>query len=114
MLGEPLVSGVEILRQPSVDPHAMVLWHQVLAASHECLVLETEPRGIQRHVRWDAPQLHWNASVHALQLIETVQATQHVNTEVHTTLAVEHTDLVCADWSHGPALAVHDATERCS
>ena len=28
------------------------------------------------------------ASVHALHLIESVQATQHVNAEVHTTLAV--------------------------
>ena len=58
------------------------------------LVLEAEPRWIQRHIRWDAPQLHWGASARALQLIETVQATQHVNAEVHTTLAVHHADLV--------------------
>ena len=80
-----------------------MLRRQLLAASDECLVLEAEPRGIHRQVLWDAPQLHWNASAHALQLVETVQATQHVNAEVHTTLAVHHTDLVRADWSHGPA-----------
>ena len=40
-----------------------------------------EPRGIQRRVIWDALQLHWNACAHTLQLIETVQATQHVNAE---------------------------------
>ena len=39
---------------------------------------------------------------------------QHVNAEVHTTLAVHHTDLVRADWSDGPALAAHDAMKRCS
>ena len=79
VLGESLVSGGEVFRHPSVDPHALVLRHQLLAASHESLVLEAEPRRIQCHVFWDPPQLHWNASVHALHLIESVQATQHVN-----------------------------------
>ena len=32
--------------------------------------------------------------------------------EVHTTLAVHETDLVRADWSHGPVLAAHDAMKR--
>ena len=86
--GEPLVSGGEVFRHPSVDPHTLVLRHQLLAASHESLVLEAEPRWIQCHVIWDAPQIHWNASVHALQLIETVRATQRVNAEIHVTVAV--------------------------
>ena len=88
VLGEPLVSGGEVFRHPLVDPHALVLRHQLLAASHESLVLEAEPRWIQCHVIRDALQLHWNASVHTLHLIETVQATQHVNPEVHTWLCM--------------------------
>ena len=49
--------------------------------------------GSNAHVRWDTPQLHWDASVNALQLVEAMQVTQHVNAEVRTTRAVHHTDL---------------------
>ena len=49
--------------------------------------------GSNAHVRWDTPQLHWDASVNAWQLVEAMQVTQHVNAEVHTTRAVHHTDL---------------------
>ena len=42
---------------------------------------------VPRH-DWDAPRFDWNVSVRALQLVETVQGTQHVNAEANTTLAV--------------------------
>ena len=47
-------------------------WHVFFAPRHD----------------WNAPRFDWNVSVRALQMVETVQGTQHVNAEVHTTLAV--------------------------
>ena len=73
------------MRLSSVRFRPTVCGSNLLRESRSLVAAKFFQSPLSIHTRWCRPQLHWNASVHTLQLIETVQATQHVNAEVHTT-----------------------------